>query len=94
MTPAVKPEVSKERRIPGHDDRRDLVGVAERLKKRSHSVPRKITGASPCRSRDKLQPTDGKAIASLLIESDCRNAAGVPFARFQAMLIQEMQLVH
>jgi hypothetical protein len=41
-----------------------------------------------------LQPADGKTIARLRIESDCRNAAGVPFAGFQAMLIQEIQLVH
>lgn len=41
-----------------------------------------------------LQPSDGKTIASLRIESDCRNSAGVPFAGFQAALIQEMQLVH
>jgi hypothetical protein len=41
-----------------------------------------------------LRPAGDKTIAHLRIESDCRNSAGVPFAGFQAVLIQEMQLVH
>jgi hypothetical protein len=47
----------------------------------------------PARWHQLLAPGD-KAIAGLRIESDFRKAAGIPFAGFQAVLIQEMQLVH
>jgi hypothetical protein len=41
-----------------------------------------------------LQPSNGELVFGLHIESDFRDASGKPFAGFQAVLIQEMQLVH
>jgi hypothetical protein len=41
----------------------------------------------------RLQPPDRKIIVRLHIESDFRNAAGVSFAGFQAILIHEMRCI-